>query len=457
MLFLVLPARSAESVDTFAPFGTVHLYYQPEKISTVTLFISGDGGWNLGVVNMARILSSMNTLVVGIDIRGYIRYLNACGGKCCYPPGDFENLSKYLQQKLRLPEYHTPVIVGYSSGATLAYTLLAQAPHGTFTGAISMGFCPDLPVVKPFCRQNGLEWKMSANGKNMLFEPCASLATPWIAFQGQVDQVCSPVEVDSFVAKCGSSRTVRLDRVGHGFSVEKNWVPQFRASFDSIIAIQKKTAPAPPHDAAVSDLPIIELPADTGSSDRFAVILSGDGGWAGIDKGIAGALASEGIPVAGFNSLQYFWKVRTPEEMSRDLDRIISHYAVAWKRKRCIVIGYSFGADVLPFMAAKLPAATLERISMFAFLGLSSRTDFQFHLTDWLGTGAAPSSKPVLPEIEKLKGRPMLYIYGTDEKDNLSSSIDRKAVKVIPIEGGHHFGGNYRMLADSILASVQQK
>jgi len=447
----VVSAGTPEHTESVPPFGIVHLYYQTDSIGSVVLFISGDGGWNLGVVSMARSVAAMKNLVVGIDIRHYINHLNTFPGACCYPPGEFEYLSKFIQRKLQLSHYHTPVIIGYSSGATLAYTLIAQAPHGTFSGAISMGFCPDLPVVKPFCRENGLSWHMSADRKSMLFEPFRDLSTPWIAFQGQIDEVCAPSVVDSFVQRCGSARVVRLEKVGHGFSVEKNWLPQLRMSFDSLVTAHRAAVPSPPENTKVSDLPIIELPADSTSSDLFAVILSGDGGWAGIDRGIAEEFVNRGIPVAGLNSLQYLWTPRTPDGMAADLDRIINHYAHVWKKQHCLVIGYSLGADVLPFMASRLPKATTDHVILYSFLGLSSRTGFEFHLSEWINDTSSKDTEPVLPEIQKLKGRPMLYIYGTGERDNLAEKIDRSSVRVIAIDGGHHMGGAYARLADSIL------
>jgi type IV secretory pathway VirJ component len=261
LLYMSMPPAIAgsESVDTFAPFGAVHLYRQFDSVATVTLFISGDGGWNLGVVSMAKTVAATGSLVVGIDIRGYIRHLNSLGEKCCYPPAEFENLSKYIQKKSGLPVYHPPIVIGYSSGATLAYALIAQAPHGTFAGALSMGFCPDLPVTRPFCRQYGLRWHEAPRGRGVVFEPDSGLTTPWIAFQGQIDRVCSPEEVDFFVKSCGSTRVIALPGVGHGFSVEKNWVPQFRAAFDSLVPSPREAATTRP--AAVGDLPLVELPA----------------------------------------------------------------------------------------------------------------------------------------------------------------------------------------------------
>jgi type IV secretory pathway VirJ component len=143
----------------FGRFGDVALYSRSPQPSRVVLFVSGDGGWNLGVIDMARALAELNALVVGIDINIYLRSLSNTAGNCSYSAADFEALSKYIQKTLQLPSYIPPVLVGYSSGATLVYAVLVQAPPNTFAGAISLGFCPDLDLSKPLCRGNGLEWK----------------------------------------------------------------------------------------------------------------------------------------------------------------------------------------------------------------------------------------------------------------------------------------------------------
>ena len=104
IMLLTVHIQAIEQTEQFGRFGTVHLYYSGNTYSNVVLFISGDGGWNLGVVDMARQLSSMNALVVGIDIIHYLKQLEAADEKCSYPSGDFEMLSKYVQKKRGLPE-----------------------------------------------------------------------------------------------------------------------------------------------------------------------------------------------------------------------------------------------------------------------------------------------------------------------------------------------------------------
>ena len=60
--------------------------------------------------------------------------------------------------------------------------------------------------------------------------------------------------------------------------------------------------------------------------------------------------APRGVAVVGFNSLKYFWKEKTPEDTAADLARVVQHYSEAWNRHRVMLIGYSFGAGLLPFL-----------------------------------------------------------------------------------------------------------
>src|SRR5436309_4433059 len=123
--------------------------------------------------------------------------------------------------------------------------------------------------------------------------------------------------------------------------------------------------------ATLLSLPVVEVPATHGTSDTLVVLVSGDGGWAAIDKSISRVLADNGMPVVGLNALQYFWTRRTPESASRDLQAILERYFARWKKQRVLFIGYSRGADVLPFMIARLPAELRAKTRLLALLGPS--------------------------------------------------------------------------------------
>ncbi len=431
----------------FGPFGTLTVYRSSPKPAHVVLFVSGDGGWDLGVVDMARKIASLNSLVVGIDIVRYLKHMETRSEKCAYPAADFELLSKYIQKKWDYPGYVAPLLVGYSSGATLVYAVLAQAPPSTFQGAISMGFCPDLLLPKPLCRGSGLEWETGSKENGVIFKPARHLQAPWIAFQGATDEVCDPKTTESFVEKVNSGRLVLLPKVGHGFSVSRNWLPQLKTEFLRLAAEPQDHAQAPGN--GLKDLPLVEIPADRPDDEAMAVVISGDGGWAGIDREIANALAGKGIPVVGLNSLKYFWRKKTPETAAADLERVLKAYMAFWKKSKAILIGYSLGADVLPFMANRLAPETLDKVALVALLGPDSEVDWEFHLTDWLG-GRGRDSVKVLPEVERLTGKRLLCVYGEEETASLCPQLSGSRMRVVAVKGAHHFGGDYEPIAKKI-------
>jgi type IV secretory pathway VirJ component len=448
-------ALAGEESLRFGRFGTVTLYRGATQPGQVVLFVSGDGSWNLGVVDMARELATTGALVVGIDIVHYLKELAGGGDGCLYPAADFEALSQFVQRKLDLPRYVVPVLVGYSSGATLVYAILAQAPPNTFAGAVSLGFCPDFRPTKPFCKGSGLTWEPRSKGKGINFLPATHLQTPWIALQGTIDQVCDPAGTESFVKQVPHGEIVMLPRVGHGFSVPRNWLPQFKEAFERMVSAAPVAPPATRATADVSDLPLVEVQARETPTDLLAVIVSGDGGWAGIDRELGDAIAGRGVAVVGLNSLQYFWKKKTPEIAGRDLERILRHYRSAWEKDKVLLVGYSRGAEVVPFMANRLPAELRSHVVLLALLGPSPSVEFEFHIGDWLGGGGGKNPLPVRPEVEKLAGTPILCFYGEEERDSLCPSLPASLATGVLLKGAHHFGGDYGTIAETILREAK--
>lgn len=451
MLIWANCAGAAEETLQHGRFGSMTVYRPDGQPTGVAIFVSGDGGWNAGVVDMARAMVADNLLVVGIDIRHYLQALAASDESCSYPAADFETLSKRVQAVYRLPLYLEPILVGYSSGATLVYVVLAQAPANTFRGAVSLGFCPDLPLGRPFCGGRGLAAEPMTPKPGYRFLPTKKLENPWIALQGTVDQVCDPAATAAYVRQVPHGRIVMLPKVGHGFSVQKNWLSQFSEAVRQLSAAG--TAVAVAGRTPLPDLPLVEVPAQGGNGQVMAVIVTGDGGWASLDRDLGAALAKRGVGVIGLNSLQYFWHARTPEGAARDLERIISHYQTAWDSRKILLIGYSLGADVLPFMVNGLASATRQQVGGVALLGPGLTVNFQFHLADWLG-GSGHGAYEVVPAMAKLAGLKVLCLYGAEEQDSACRQLDPAVGRSVALPGGHHLGGDYAAIADLILKEM---
>jgi len=436
----------------YGPFGKIWIYRQTSNPSQVVLFVSGDGGWNLGVIDMAKELATLDALVVGIDIIHYLNEFNKSTENCLYPAADFEMLSKFVQQDLKYAHYITPILVGYSSGATLVYATLVQAPSNTFKGAISLGFCPDLPISKPMCHGSGLQVELMLKNKGYKFLPTNSLEVPWIALQGTIDQVCNKDSTEKFVKKTKNAEIVLLPKVGHGFSVQPRWLPQFKQAFQKIAIISSE--PPATNLSKLSDLPIVEVPASKNFDNILALHITGDGGYGVTDKGISQALCEKGIPVVVLNSLHYFWTKRTPDMTAQDVQRILEYYLTEWKKEKIVLIGYSLGADVLPFVVNRLPEELRAKIVLITFLGLGTDAEFEFHLTNWVGKQASENSYRILPEVKKLSGMKMLCIFGENDQDCLCRTLDSSLVKSIELKGGHRIAGNFEPVVQAILHEI---
>jgi type IV secretory pathway VirJ component len=463
-------SRAAPAGSPATPVHVSHgrfqdfLVYKPAGPQTsFALLISGDEGWTSTADTMARQLAQHGAMVAGIDWAKLKANLEADGDQCMSPDGDLENLSHFVQAYFHSPTYAPPVLVGVSSGAGLAYAMLAQAPKNTFTAALTLGFCPHFNMEKPLCKGSGLEFIRGPKGHGVDFLPIHDLGNPWLNLQGESDRSCPTEIVQKFISQVHGAALVTLPAVTRDYASPGRWLPQFTAGYDKLAAHNPTTQVAP-LPAGLSDLPLIEVPAqpvaaraspvqaDAAPSDTFAIIMSGDGGWAGLDQDVAAALTAKGIPVVGLDSLRYYWTPRTPSGLAADTDRMIRYYLAHFGKQRVLLIGYSQGADVLPFAVNRLPAATRAHVALTAVMGMSEHALFEFHLTSWVSDDN--SGPATLPEIDRIAGMPVLCIYGADENDSLCPKLDPKKFHIVKLKGGHHFDGDYAGLASQILSAA---
>jgi type IV secretory pathway VirJ component len=436
------------------------LVYAPQGAPTsFALLLSGDEGWTPATDTMARQLLQQGAMVVGIDLAKFKAVLEADKDQCVFPDGDLENLSHFVQAYFHLPSYLPPMLVGHSSGAAFAYAMLAQAPHSTFAAALTLDFCPNFNLQKPLCKGSGLESVRSTKDHGVNFLPAKTLRNPWVDLQSDAGHACPAVTARDFISQVRGAAIVMLPKAGRDFTSPAGWAPQFTAAYNKL-SMQNPTTRVAPPPASLSDLPVVEVPAQAPAappgrsvrSDVFAIIMSGDGGWAGLDQDVAAALSAQGIPVVGLDSLRYYWTARTPNGLATDTDRMIRYYLAHFGKQRVLLIGYSQGADVLPFAVNRLSPDTRTHVALAAVMGLSEHALFEFHLTSWVSDDN--SGLATLPEINRIAGVPVLCIYGADENDSLCPKLDAKKFSIVKLKGGHHFDGDYAALAQQILAAA---
>ena len=219
-----------------------------------------------------------------------------------------------------------------------------------------------------------------------------------------------------------------------------------------VATVSTSCAQSPPAD--LHDLPLIEVPAAPGGR-TLAIFLSGDGGWFEVDKGISAELVAHGIAVVGFNSRAYLAVRRTPDDASRDIARIITHYTAAWHRDSIVIVGYSRGADIAPFIVTRLDPAIRSHISLVAMLGLAPFAGFKFHWTDLLHGVRRKGDQLTLPEIARIHGINLLCIYGVEERLSACRDASPSLMRRIAVPGNHHFGGQYAAIGGFIEDALQ--
>lgn len=432
-----------ETVDTPA-FGTLHLQRTTAEPKGIVLFASGSAGWSAELNAVAKAVAENDYVVAGIELNAYLARLDRTDAACVDVSADFEQLNRMLEGRYPPATHLPPILLGYGGGAALGYAALAQAPAERFHAGVGLDFCPELPLHKPLCPGVAqLESAALPEQHGVELKPVARLPTTWFVFQNQ--PACDAAAAAHFVKSISLARLADIP----GHDGIQGGLPQILALFQWLDpSIVKQVQP----DASVSSVPLTEVPVSGGPErPQLAVMFSGDGGWALLDRAVTAELAKNGLPVIGWDSLSYFWKARQPDGVALDLERVLRHYLEAWKKERIVLIGFSFGADVLPAIANRLPQDLRDRIDLIALLGLSERATFEFHLNDWISDAPNPNGLPVRPELDKLSAIKRLCIYGVEDDSSICAQLGDSGVITVRLPGNHHFDEDYAGVARRIL------
>ncbi len=192
-----------------------------------------------------------------------------------------------------------------------------------------------------------------------------------------------------------------------------------------------------------TDLPIDTLMSKD-MSKPLVLYISGDGGFNSFSKSFMKQWNGAGYPVVGLNARSYFFRAKQPDVAAKAIADLLNHYITTWKRSNIILIGYSFGADVLPFIQTRLPQTLQTRIAHTILLSPSHTTDFEVHLF----YGHSGISVPA--EINKLNNATLL-VYGDKESDVPVAEIKNQKLTSLRFGGDHHYDDNVDDLVSQVL------
>lgn len=411
LLFAAAPLHAAPR------YGRLHVFRPDGEMRDFVILFSQADSWGKEDEAAARALRAQGVMVQGVDSGPYLAMIK--GVACNEMDGDSESLAREVQRQVGTRRYHTAILAGIGAGGMLAERVLALAPPNSIAGAVSLD-----PVTSTAIDANGC----GADAKKL--EGFWTVgATPDWSEAGQ-----------RAVAATGLRPELRRFATGQ--------------TPGEMLAALVMPHLAPPDAGAgedVSDLPLVELKA-MAPTDMLAIVLAGDGGWRDIDKRIGEDLQKSGINVVGLDSLRYFWSRVSPDRTAADVSRIIRAYTAKWHAKHVALIGYSFGADVLPFVYTRLPRAQQEMVRMMSLLAFSKGADFEIRVVGWLGAGPSARALPTIPELKQVPPGIVQCFYGAEEaSDSACPSLAGTEADIVETPGSHHFDGNYEKLAQRIL------
>jgi type IV secretory pathway VirJ component len=380
-------------------YGDVKVVVPKAEPVAYVIFFSDRTGWDSDDDAALSAIAKGGAVAIGVDLQRYYAKVGEGKRQACEDlVGDAEGLARQHQHELHLATYEFPVLAGVGEGAALARRIWEQAPDHTLSGFAGVDPSAHLHIPRALCR--------ARTSKPSGFH-----------------------EID--------------DAHGH---------PVTTALPARMMALLHRHLVGSSADG-VAALPLEELPVASKAA-VLAVVLSGDGGWRDLDRAIAENLQRHGVPVVGWDSLRYFWHLRTSQETARDLANVLRVYGERWHADRFALIGYSFGADVLPATYLQLPDDLRQRVTLVTLLALSPKADWEISVSGWLGSPPTDAAVSITGELAQVPPRIVQCIYGVEEADTICPSLDGTGVELIKTSGGHHFDHDYDALAQRILARL---
>lgn len=191
---------------------------------------------------------------------------------------------------------------------------------------------------------------------------------------------------------------------------------------------------------------------NSNANSPIVLYLSGDGGFNSFSTSYCELLGKQGYTVEAVNSKSFFWDKKTADQIARELSGNLEKLLVGKKNHLVYFVGYSFGADVIPFLVNKLTAEWKERLQAVVLLEPSTSTDLEIHVSDLFGRSETKRSMDVVAEINKMVNIRTAILLGEDGASFPIKNIRLKNLEAIYMKGNHHFDGN---VTDVVQATVK--
>ena len=195
------------------------------------------------------------------------------------------------------------------------------------------------------------------------------------------------------------------------------------------------------------DQPLVVYAAAARTERPLVLLLSGEGGWRAFDDAVAGRLAARGYTVGGIDCMRYFRSAQDDRTaLARDVRRFADALVVAAGAPaptRIVLAGYSFGADLAPWIAGA-PGRD-ARIVGLVLIGPDRTGSLQARISEILGLHPSDHTFDTGAALVEAADLPVLFVHGGDDAESDAPALaegfpGKKRLMIVP--GTHHFSGH---------------
>lgn len=184
-----------------------------------------------------------------------------------------------------------------------------------------------------------------------------------------------------------------------------------------------------------------------------AVYWSGDMGMrVGVGSGVVNALVRAGIPVVSVSSPALFGSARDQAFADQAVANSLRQALVQTGARRIVLVGNSFGADILGVTVGHLAPELRSRVA--SVILIAPGEDVYFHANPTGIFYRGPGDADPDHTIPLLRGLPVTCISGSAERDSLCRSPVMATTSHIGIPGGHLMLGHHDELDQAVVRSA---
>lgn len=200
--------------------------------------------------------------------------------------------------------------------------------------------------------------------------------------------------------------------------------------------------------------PVWRYPAEGRHAPVSALFFSGDSGMRGMGPYVTQRLAEAGVDTTAISTSTIF---RLGKDRAA-LDKVVAEAVARAEReargRRLVVIGQSYGADILQTGLADLPAALRPGIARVILIVPGRGTYYRADPTG-ISYYFTPDSRSIAT-ASTLRWVPLSCIFGREDEDDLCASLDLPNATTIELPGNHYLAHDKPRLAATVLRELRR-